>query len=145
MNRYKDWLEQAEYDLEAAIDSLKGEHYEWSCFQAQQAAEKSFKALLLFTNLETWGHGLIRLLKNWTDRLEKSDDAREMSQEKYQDLFEKCQELDRHYIQPRYPSGFASGYPAMFYNKKIAEECIYNAKTIIGFVKEKISSLSPSK
>jgi HEPN domain-containing protein len=45
MNRYKDWLEQAEHDLEAAFDSLESEHYEWSCFQAQQVAEKSFKAL----------------------------------------------------------------------------------------------------
>jgi len=36
----------------------------------------------------------------------------------YNQLKEKCQELDRHYIQPRYPNGFISGHPAEYYNKK---------------------------
>ena len=29
MNRYKDWLMQAEKDMEATLDSEKYEHYEW--------------------------------------------------------------------------------------------------------------------
>ena len=66
-------------------------------------------------------------------------------EQEYKDLIEKCQDLDRHYIQPRYPNGFASGYPAEFYNQKIAKECIEYAKIIIGFVKEKIEEISSSK
>jgi HEPN domain-containing protein len=40
------WLEQAEADLDAAQDSLKSNHFEWSCFQAQQAAKKALKTFL---------------------------------------------------------------------------------------------------
>ena len=42
----KRWLRQSEADLKAAKDSLKDSNFEWSCFQAQQSAEKSLKAYL---------------------------------------------------------------------------------------------------
>ncbi len=139
MNRFKDWLNQAIQDINAASDSIKNEHYEWACFQAQQSAEKALKALLLFINIDAWGHGLIHLLKEWKSNVDQiMEEKSQIDDNKFNDLIEKCQELDRHYIQPRYPNGFASGYPAEYYNKKIAEECINNANTIIKFVKEKI-------
>lgn len=143
MNRFNDWLKQAEKDIEAAMDSEKSKHYEWACFQAQQSAEKALKSLLLFLNIDSWGHGLIYLLKEWKriaeeEKIQSDDDE-------YQDLIEKCQDLDRHYIQPRYPNGFASGYPAEFYNQKTAMECIKNASSIIRFVKEQIKEISSSK
>ena len=31
-DRSKDWLAQAERDLNHAIDTCGGEHFEWSCF-----------------------------------------------------------------------------------------------------------------
>ena len=142
MNRFSDWLKQAERDMEAAIDSEKSNHYEWACFQAQQSAEKALKSLLLSLNIDSWGHGLIYLLKEWkriTEEEQTNDDS------EYNNLLEKCQDLDRHYIQPRYPNGFASGYPAEFYNKKTAKECIENAKSIIRFVKEKTKEISSSE
>lgn len=40
------WLKQAEADLKAARDNLEDANYEWSCFQAQQSAEKALKAFL---------------------------------------------------------------------------------------------------
>ena len=43
------WLRQAQSDLIAAGNSLKSKNYDWSCFQAQQAAEKALKALYLQT------------------------------------------------------------------------------------------------
>jgi HEPN domain-containing protein len=43
--REKDWLRQAKRDLEHAQHALEDEDYEWSCFAAQQAAEKAVKAL----------------------------------------------------------------------------------------------------
>ncbi|MFH1422619.1 MAG: HEPN domain-containing protein [Planctomycetota bacterium] len=42
----KRWLVQAKADLRAAMDSLKDKHYEWSCFQSQQSAEKCLKSYL---------------------------------------------------------------------------------------------------
>lgn len=46
-NRYKVWLEQAEFDFKAANHSLKGEFYEWTCFQSEQSVEKALKAVLV--------------------------------------------------------------------------------------------------
>lgn len=47
MNRYRDWFEQAERDLERESIDIKYEFWEWACFTAQQAAEKATKALLM--------------------------------------------------------------------------------------------------
>ena len=143
MNRFNDWFKQAEKDMEAAIDSEKYKHYEWACFQAQQSAEKALKSLLLFINIDSWGHGLIYLMKEWKRIAE--EEKMQLDDEEYRDLIEKCQDLDRHYIQPRYPNGFASGYPSEFYNQKIEKECIEYANTIIRFVKEKIKEISSSE
>ncbi|MFA4957150.1 MAG: HEPN domain-containing protein [Candidatus Methanoperedens sp.] len=41
MRRHEDWLKQADSDMCAAEDSASSNHYEWACFQAQQAAEKA--------------------------------------------------------------------------------------------------------
>lgn len=46
-NRYKVWLEQAEYDLQAAQVSKDNDFYEWACFQSEQAAEKALKGVLV--------------------------------------------------------------------------------------------------
>lgn len=40
------WMVEAEADLSAAKDSYNTKHYNWSCFQAQQSAEKVLKAYL---------------------------------------------------------------------------------------------------
>lgn len=46
--RFKVWLRQASYDLQAAMNSCKHGFYEWACFQAEQAAEKALKAIIVF-------------------------------------------------------------------------------------------------
>jgi len=56
--RTKDWLQQAERDLEAAKWSLKGKFY----FNCQQAAEKALKALYQHINLDAWGHSVSKLM-----------------------------------------------------------------------------------
>lgn len=139
MNRYNDWLKQAEADIEAASDSKKNNHHEWACFQAQQSAEKALKALLLYMNIDAWRRGLIYLLKQWKQIT--IEEKKDLDEKEYNILIEKCQELDRHYIQPRYPNGFASGYPAEYYNEKTAQECIEYARNIIQFVKQEIKEI----
>mgnify|MGYP001774379981 CR=1 FL=1 len=53
--RYEDWLKQAEKDLKHAENSLEDKDYEWSCFAAQQSADKAVKALYQKINAEAWG------------------------------------------------------------------------------------------
>lgn len=45
--RYEIWLKQAEYDIAAAYESFKNGFYEWTSYQAQQAVEKSMKAVII--------------------------------------------------------------------------------------------------
>jgi HEPN domain-containing protein len=46
-NRFKVWLEQAEFDFEAAKISKDNEFYEWACFQSEQSVEKALKSVLV--------------------------------------------------------------------------------------------------
>ncbi len=45
VERSKDWMDQAEGDLEHAKNDLKSGFYDWACFSAQQSAEKAVKAV----------------------------------------------------------------------------------------------------
>jgi len=54
-NRSLDWLRQAERDWDQARDSRLSGRHEWTCFAAQQSAEKSVKALHLNFGQEAWG------------------------------------------------------------------------------------------
>jgi HEPN domain-containing protein len=108
--------------LDAAGNSLAHGNYEWAAFQAQQAAEKALKAVLLFFNREERHHSVVQLL-NEVQRFAGVP----------QPLAEAARELDRHYIQTRYPNGFAEGYPAQYYDEKLATECVSHARNVIEF------------
>jgi len=58
------WMQNARADMAIArIELPPGGMYEQLCFHAQQAAEKSIKAVLLFLNIEfTFTHNLQMLL-----------------------------------------------------------------------------------
>jgi HEPN domain-containing protein len=60
VERSKDWLNQAERDIAQAELSLRNELYEWACFAAQQASEKSVKALIQVLGGEAWATQLLR-------------------------------------------------------------------------------------
>jgi HEPN domain-containing protein len=126
--RHEDWLSQAERDLKAARDSLSSGNYEWSAFQSQQAAEKALKALLQYFNREVREHSVVRLL----------EEAR-ASVEPPRGLMVAARELDRHYIQSRYPNGFPAGYPGEYYDERLAERCIDYAQEVLNFVKGIVS------
>lgn len=54
--RSTDWIKQAERDIESARAQMKDEFFEWSCFIAQQGAEKAVKAVYQKIGGEAWGH-----------------------------------------------------------------------------------------
>ncbi len=58
MRRHEDWLKQAHSDLSAAEDSTGSSHFEWACFQAQQAAKKALKALIISKGGESRIHSI---------------------------------------------------------------------------------------
>jgi len=121
-DRWKDWLAQAKRDLNHSVHACEDEDFEWSCFSAQQGAEKAVKAVFLYLHGESWGHSVFALLKALGDKIEISER-----------LIEAAKNLDKHYIPTRYPNGFDSGMPGEYYTKKDAQEAIDNAREIIEF------------
>ena len=119
-NRYLDWQRQADADLRHAQNALKSGEYEWCCFAAQQAAEKSVKALFLKLGADAWGHTLTALLGNLPG-----------AGQLHEGLFDCAKMLDKHYIPTRYPNGFDSGAPTDFYTRQEGEGAIRCAQRII--------------
>jgi HEPN domain-containing protein len=127
-NRYSDWFRQAEADLQHAQHALESGDYEWSCFAAQQAAEKAVKAVFQKEGMEAWGHTVTVLLGSLPSSMKPSED-----------LLNRARSLDKHYIPSRYPNGFDSGAPTDFYTKDEAQDAITYAREILEFCRHQIS------
>ena len=116
------WLKQAESDLKAAKDSLESRNYDWSCFQAQQSAEKALKAYLYslgYTSIIT--HSLKELVMEAKKR-----------EPKFSEIEDPARFLDMFYIPTRYPNGLAGNMaPCEFYEKGDAIKCISYAELIL--------------
>ncbi|MBO9311172.1 MAG: HEPN domain-containing protein [Chloroflexus sp.] len=126
-NRYKDWWRQAEADLRHARNALADGDYEWSCFAAQQAAEKAIKALFQKLGMDAWGHTLTVLIGNLPSTIQPPTE-----------LIDYARILDKHYIPTRYPNGFDSGAPTDFYTSMEAQYAIQCAESILEFCRHQI-------
>jgi HEPN domain-containing protein len=123
------WLRQAEKDLESARDSSKAGHYEWTCFQAQQAAEKALKAFLYSKGLRAILTHSIRELVLDCSKYESD----------FSNLISQAKVLDTYYIPTRYPDGLVGNeIPAQYYSEEDASQCINYAglmlKTVTRFM-----------
>ncbi|HAF70073.1 TPA: DNA-binding protein [Candidatus Acetothermia bacterium] len=127
-NRSRDWLRQAERDLEQAEDSRRSGRHEWACFAAQQAAEKAVKALHLWLGQEAWGHVVARLLEELPP-----------GNSPPRKLVEKARVLDNFYIPSRYPNSHPEGAPFEHYGPLQSEEAIRYAREIIEFVRAEMA------
>ena len=127
-NRYLDWFKQAEADLRHAGNAFKDGDFEWSCFAAQQGAEKAVKALFQKLGMDAWGHTVTALMGNLPENIKVSDQ-----------LIKNAKMLDKHYIPTRYPNGFDSGAPTDFYTDEEAQKAIQCAEEIIEFCRHQIS------
>ena len=127
MNRWRDWWEQALRDFRQAGHSTDGGYHEWAAFAAQQAAEKSIKALILSCSGEPWGHSVTGLLE-----------ALPQGSETPESLMEAANRLDKHYLPARYPNGLPAGYPGKLYTAGEAKEAIADAAQIIEFCRGRL-------
>ncbi|HYX23973.1 MAG TPA: HEPN domain-containing protein [Thermoanaerobaculia bacterium] len=126
MDRSRDWLLQAERDLEQAGASRDDQRHEWACFAAQQSAEKAVKALHLYLGQEAWGHVVARLLAELPVEVDPS-------------LVEKAKVLDNFYVGTRYPNGHPEGPPFEHYGEIQSGDAIRHASEILAFVRAQVA------
>lgn len=115
MERSADWLNQAQGDLAHAKNDLADGFYDWSCFSAQQAAEKAVKAVLYREGGEAWGHSVA-------------------------DLLDAGLELDKVYIAARDPDAHPSGAPRNRYTRIEGPRLVEYAERIIQFCESHLST-----
>ena len=125
--RHRDWLRQADADLRHARQARDLGAHEWACFAAQQAAEKSLKAVILSRGADAWGHTVTALLGLVTT-----------AEQAGEELITCAKSLDKHYIPTRYPNGFDSGAPVDFYTKKDSDDAIPCAERLISFARSQV-------
>lgn len=126
MNRYKDWLEQAKSDLGHAERSIEMGDYAWACFAAQQAAEKSVKALHMRLGQVVWGHSVFYLLEALPEGAKPNEG-----------FLDKGKILDKFYIPPRYPNAHPAGPAYRHYTKSEAQEGVRLAKEVLDYCERK--------
>ena len=123
----KRWLKQAKDDLRVAKWSLKGDFYANTCFMAQQASEKAFKAYCyLKGERAVLGHSLLELLRKCA-KYDKSFKTTE----------KESKRLDKYYIISRYPNGLPGLVPSEYFDQDEAKEAIRFAEKIIKLVEER--------
>ncbi len=133
VERSKDWLDQAEWDLEHAKHDLEAGFYDWACFSAQQAAEKAVKAVIQRQGGEAWGHSVYELLLEIRGKFGFKFDV--------DSLLDKALELDKAYIPTRYPNAHPSLSPRRRYTKIEAERLISYADEIVNVCKSILSKI----
>jgi HEPN domain-containing protein len=130
VERSRDWMDQAEGDLEHAKSDLKLGFYDWACFSSQQSAEKAVKAVFQKLGAEAWGNSVYDLLLELKSRMDVSDE-----------LLECSLELDKAYIPTRYPNAHPTSSPRRRYTRKEAERLIEYAEKILVFCKNILSKI----
>jgi HEPN domain-containing protein len=127
-NRWRDWLDQAERDLEQAAASREAGRHEWACFASNQAAEKAVKALHLHRGQEAWGHVVASLIAELPETVDVPDG-----------LAERGRVLDNFYVPTRYPNGHPEGAPFEHYGPLQSDQALDHARTIIDFVGSQVA------
>ena len=122
MNRYEEWLKRAHSSLELAkFSDNESVYYEDLCYQAQQAAEKGLKALLIFYGIEPERtHNLFILLQELENYTELNDEIRDVLK------------LYNFAVQTRYPGDYIA------IEKEEYEQSVIIAEKCLKWIEEKL-------
>ena len=131
------WLDMAADDLKTAEILRMNERFAHACFHAQQAGEKSAKALWYHLDGDPWGHSALRLIEEL-----KEDHVAIYDQLK--GFLEISGKLDRFYIPTQYPNGLPDLIPGEAYFDEDAEEAIGHARELLIAVRQIITPDSQS-
>ncbi|HSW11185.1 MAG TPA: HEPN domain-containing protein [Bacillota bacterium] len=122
MNRYRDWLEQAGYNLRYAEHGANAGYHAWACFAAHQAGEAALKGLHLRLGQVAWGHSLLDLLSSLPESVRPAAS-----------LLDNARILDKYYIPTRYPDAHPAGPASRHYSSDEAIQAICLAREVLDF------------
>jgi HEPN domain-containing protein len=118
----REWVNRARSNLALAKSNIPGAYLEDLCFEAQQAAEKAIKAVMLRRNIEfPYVHDLARLLS-----------LLEEQGEEIPEVIRKAEELTRYALLTRYP-GIARPVSEREYTEAVAV-----AEAVVRWAEERI-------
>jgi HEPN domain-containing protein len=127
----KRWFRQADSDFAFLQKIVEGGKYDLACFLSQQVAEKTLKAFLFSQGEEIiLTHSIFKLC----ELASKYDPT-------FQNLKAEIKNLDRYYVEARYPNALEDLTPAEFFDLKDAKEAVQMAGKSFRFVKEKLKDL----
>jgi HEPN domain-containing protein len=126
--RYRDWIEEALDDLDAALELFRAGKWSKVCYSSHQAVEKALKALAikklgLYRSTHSVAE-LVGLVGSYIDL--------------QVDLIERAKRLDRFYIPTRYPNAWPALPPYKHYSRIDAEEALETAKVVVRAIAEKV-------
>nr|MDO8087827.1 HEPN domain-containing protein [Candidatus Sigynarchaeum springense] len=121
---YTIWISEAKNDFEGGKVLMKSKRYNLAVFHFSQAAEKAVKALLYLEGAKPWGHTILNLLLEY----EKKGHAIPAT------LKQHAKELEKSYLDSRYPEVSLAIGPKDKYDKKSTTEAMNKAKDILDFV-----------
>jgi HEPN domain-containing protein len=125
------WISEAKNDFEGGKVLLKSKRYNLAVFHFSQAAEKAVKALLYLGGAKPWGHTILNLL------LEYEKQGNDVTAT----LKQHAQDLEKSYLDSRYPEVSLVLGPKDKYDKRNATEARDKAKQIIDFVTDEKEGL----
>jgi HEPN domain-containing protein len=118
--KYTNWMKQANYTFNSALNDQKNNDFSWCCFKCQQAVEFGCKAFIFGLGLPSFGHSvkkLAEIIHNNVPLIEFNVGC--------------LNELERYYIPTRYADAYDDGSPYTFYSNEDAEKAIKCAENII--------------
>ena len=129
MIRYEEWIYRANSSLELAQTKLVNyPSYEDSCFQAQQAAEKAIKGLLIYFGVDPeWTHNIDKLIRELKKFIEIPANINDAAQ------------LTNYAVTTRYPGEFDD------ITKEEYEQAIKTAQECIDWVENTIKEIEDKK
>lgn len=111
----KRWLVQAEFDFNQAKKLFGENNFSYTCFFAEQSAQKSLKAFLLYKDKRFVTIHSVGVLLEEAAKLEES----------FIPFIDEGKRLDRHYIASRYPDALPEpAIPAESYVWSEAKEAL---------------------
>lgn len=125
VDEFERWSASADQARDAARGLAGLGHHGLACFQAEQAAQLSVKALLRGVGAPSLGHDLVAL----GERL-----ALAVAGDVGPDLRAALTRLSRHYIATRYPDAWTAGTPAQHYNAADSRDALADAGVVMSAI-----------